>query len=221
MMTDINQIGAVGLGLLTALNPCPLAMLASAVLVAWCPGRAVGGNVLRAGALIAGMVTAYVFLAAVVGLSLLQVPAWAERLPGILRPLMAPMLVLIGISQTGLFASRRSLEMNPAWIREGPGHPVPAGMGLFLVGAGMALAFCPATAGSFFGVLIPMGVASQQPVACALGYGVGYSLPLLVVTACLARGAQVGVLRRRAETLSAVSGWVLVGLGVWLTWRLW
>ena len=91
---------------------------------------------------------------------------------------------------------------------------------MFSLGMALALSFCPATAGLFFGVLIPLATTSGQPVLYAFAYAVGYGLPLLTVAVCLAAGARFDPMRRFASAGSALSGWALIALGAWLTWSL-
>jgi cytochrome c biogenesis protein CcdA len=93
-------------------------------------------------------------------------------------------------------------------------------LALFLLGMVQAAAFCPATAGLFLGVLLPFAIAQEAPGLVALGFGVGYGIPLLAVTAGLEMGVRLESFRGKAEGLTYWSGWVLIALGAWETWRL-
>ena len=91
---------------------------------------------------------------------------------------------------------------------------------LFGLGMVLALSFCPATAGLFFGVLLPLAAMNGHPALYGLLYAFGYSLPLLAVAVCLAAGTRFDAVRRYAAAGSALSGWALIALGIWLTWRM-
>ena len=233
--------GAFGLGVLAALHPCPLSTLAAAFLLVFSPGfgrdnlsgrmhwnaapqvesrfPAWVKNVLHAGTLVLGMAVALGFTAALIGHGLLQVPSVSTILQDLLRPFLAPFLIVAGILQTGLFTFRgRSRLSTPVekWLKAGR-RTLPR---MFILGMVMALAFCPATAALFFGVLIPLSVTHGHPALYAFGYGLGYGLPLLLVTTGLAAGARFKAIRRRTDTWSALSGWALIALGAWLTWSL-
>jgi cytochrome c-type biogenesis protein len=84
----------------------------------------------------------------------------------------------------------------------------------------VALAFCPATAGLFFGVLIPLGVAHQSPVMYAVCFGVGYGAPLGVIATSLAYGARLEFIRSHADKWTRLSGWVLIALGTMFMFRI-
>jgi cytochrome c biogenesis protein CcdA len=233
--------GAFGLGVLAALHPCPLSTLAGAFLLVFSPafGRAnLTGrmhrngarqmesrlqvwvkNVLRAGTLALGMAVALGVAAAAIGHGLLQVPFASTILQDLVRPFFAPFLIVAGILQTGLFASHSGNRISASvekWLKTGR-HTLPR---MFLLGMALALAFCPATAALFFGVLIPLSVTHGHPALYAFGYGLGFGIPLLFVTGSLAAGVRFKGIRSRADTWSALSGWGLIALGAWLTWSL-
>ena len=92
--------------------------------------------------------------------------------------------------------------------------------GLFILGMVLAFSFCPATAGLFFGVLIPLAAVHAHPVLYAFAYAVGYGLPLLAVAACLAAGARLSAVQRCAASLAELCGWGLIAVGIWLTYKL-
>ena len=212
-------IGAVGLGLLTALHPCPLSTLAAAVMMIFAPGQSAWRNLLRGASLVAGMSAAYVLAAAAIAGGILQMRFLSGVATDVARPFLAPLLIVAGILQTGLFT-------RPAGSRLGArlGERLRSGgwgmAGIAALGMGLALAFCPATAGLFFGVLIPLAVTSGAPALYALGFGLGCGVPLLALTACLAAGVRIEALRRRADRWTVLSGWALIAVGALLTLRL-
>jgi cytochrome c biogenesis protein CcdA len=149
----------------------------------------------------------------------MQVRFFSIVLSNVLRSFLPPFLIVAGILQTGVFAaSGRALTgtATKRWMKASFGS-APR---VFVLGMALALSFCPATAGLFFGVLIPLATTSGQPALYAFAYAVGYGLPLLIVAVCLAAGARFDAVRRRAAKGSALSGWGLIALGTWLTLRM-
>ena len=237
-MSDWGLAGAVGLGVVAALHPCPLSTLAGALLLVLSPDSekrgialssqrpstdthtpAGGRFVWRAGALVLGMVVALSLVAALIGSSLMQVRLFSIILPNVLRPFLPPLLIVAGILQTGVFASSGRALTGTAtgrWMKA----KFSSTPRMFVLGIVLALSFCPATAGLFFGVLIPLATTSGQPALYALAYGLGYGLPLLAIVVCLRTGSRFAALRRCASAVSWLSGWGLIALGTWLTWRL-
>lgn len=217
-MSTWGLAGAFSLGAVAALHPCPLSTLAGALLVVLAPDS--GHRPLRrAGTLVLGMVVALACVAAVIGSSLTQTRLFSTVLPDLLRPFLPPLLIVAGILQTGVFQASRGTRTGGAvgsWMKSG----FQSSPRLFGLGIVLALSFCPATAGLFFGVLIPLATTHGQPVLYGLLYALGYGLPLLIVAACLAAGTRFEAVRRCAARGSALSGWGLVVLGTWLTWKL-
>jgi len=226
-MMEWGFAGAFCLGVVAALHPCPLTTLAGAVLLVFAPDRppgvgkanATGRPAWHAGALVLGMVMALTLVGMLIGGGLTQLRFFSIGLPSVLHPLLAPLLVVAGMLQTGVFASSRKTHSGARlewWAKGG----LRSGPRLFAFGMILALSFCPATAGLFFGVLIPFAAAHGHPVLYALAYGLGYGLPLLAVAACLGTGLRLAALRRYASAVSSLSGWALIALGTWLTWKL-
>ena len=214
--------GALGLGLFAGVHPCSLSTLGGAVLLVLAPDsrpRVWRTTAWRAGLLVLGMVVALTLLAALVGQGMRHMRLFSILLPDLLRPFLAPLFIVAGIMQTRLFAfggGTRGVGRVEPWLKA-RGRTLPGLLGLGMV---MALAFCPATAGVFFGVLIPLAAIRGQPTLYALAYAVGYGLPLMVVACCVASGTRFDAVRRHAAVWSALGGWGLIGLGAWLTWQL-
>ena len=216
-LADWGLAAAPLLGLLAALNPCPLLAQFTALLAVSGWGGSPGRNLGRGAVLAAGMAVAYAGLAMLLGLGLQRLPT--SVLPELFRLFLAPAVILTGILMTGLFghhgntaAGRKIKDLLHA-RRWGWG-------GLFLLGMVLALAFCPATAGLFFGVLIPLAAARQKPVLDAALFGLGFGLPVLLLATAVAWGLQLPRLKPVAERITVIAGWFLIVLGAWLTYRL-
>lgn len=218
-------MGALWLGLLTAISPCPLASNLAALSFLGRdarPARALAGCLLYA----AGRALAYAMIGAVLGWGLLSAPALSRTLQSSVSPLLGPLLVVVGLALLGWLPLpthgggvngehwRSRLERWGLW------SSLP--MGLVF-----ALAFCPLSAALFFGSLIPLSLLSGRILLAPILYGVGTALPVVCFALLLVFGAasvgrwftrlgQAEVLLRRATG----AGLVLIGL-VLLWTRLW
>jgi sulfite exporter TauE/SafE len=166
------------LGLMTALSPCPLATNITAVAYI---GREIQDSrkVLLNGLLYTlGRMVSYTALGLVLyfGASVFDVASlfrgWGEKLLG-------PLLVLAGLVLLDV------IPLKIGWLgslAEKIGQPsAKAGyLGALAVGALFALAFCPYSAFIYFGMLIPLTVASPQGLWLPPIYALATGLPVIV-----------------------------------------
>jgi len=187
-MTDPLAIagGAVWLGLLTSISPCPLATNIAALSFI---GRHVGSprRALAAGILYtAGRTLAYVAVAALVIAALLSMVEVSATLQRAAANFLGPLLILVGVALLGviplpsfggsLAARSEGLASRGVW------GAVPLGM-VF------ALAFCPVSAALFFGSLVPLATTHHSPLALPALYGIGTAVPVLGFAVLLATGS--------------------------------
>jgi|GEM_PF-4253838 len=230
--------GAVGLGVVAALHPCPLSTLVGTLLLVLSPDSEQCGTaelsqhpssgthmpvglrfIWLTGALVLGMMVALSLVAGLIGGSLMQVRTFSTVLPNVLRPFLPALLIVAGILQTRVFAVS-GRERTGTTMKRWMSASFSSTPHMFVLGVALALSFCPATAGLFFGVLIPLATMSGQPALYAFAYAVGYGLPLLAVAVSLACGVRFDPARRFISAGSVLSGWGLIAPGTWLTWRL-
>lgn len=180
---------ALWLGILTSISPCPLSTNIAAISYV---GRRVEKTrwVLFAGLLYTlGRSLAYLAVGILVTKGLLSIPGVSMFLQKYMNLVIGPLMLIVGILLLGLF--RISFA----------GGGVGAGMkkridnmgiwGSLILGLIFALAFCPTSAGLFFGGLIPLAVKSNSAVLLPLLYGVGTALPVIGFSLLLAFGAHL------------------------------
>ena len=195
--------GALWLGVLTSISPCPLATNIAAVSFL---GRRVERSVL---VLMAGLgytlgrTVAYVALAAALVAGLVATPVLSRFLQTYMNQILGPVLIVTGMFLLELlrFPSRggRIAEFAQARAsRWGLWGAVPLGL-LF------ALSFCPVSAALFFGSLIPLAVEHHSSVAIPLAYGIGTALPVVVFAVLIATGA--GIVGRVFDKIASLEVW--------------
>jgi len=191
---------AAWLGILTSISPCPLAANIAAISFI---GREVGRprRVLAAGILYSlGRALTYVLVGMAIVTSMLSIPSLSNFLQERANQLLGPLLVLIGCGIMG-------------WIRlpfstAGRGHALRERLasngltGAALLGALLALSFCPVSAGLFFGGLIPLATGTQSRLLLPAVFGLGTGLPAVVFAVLISLGARG--LSRAFTLLSAV-----------------
>lgn len=210
-------LSAAGLGLLTAVHPCPLTshLGALAALSGWSERPR---HVWSAGlTLAAGFASAYAALGILLSWGLASAPCASDVLQSYLTRLLGPLLVVAGMLMAGLFGGGRQpglRERLSDWIgRRAWGRWIA-----FPAGVLLALSFCPASAAIFFGVLLPLALTKQMPVLLPVAYGAGVALPLVLAAFLVAFGTQrlgQGEDRKaRFRTVRLAAGTVLILAGI-------
>jgi cytochrome c biogenesis protein CcdA len=213
---------ALWLGILTSISPCPLATNIAAVSYV---GRRVGSGravLLSGGLYTVGRSLAYLVLGATAVWSLMSMVTVSSFLQGTFSRLLGPILIVLGLLLLGIF----ELKLPAVGVSDELQERVDrAGLwGAGILGLVFALAFCPVSAGLFFGGLVPMAVERSSPLLLPLVYGIGTALPVIVFAALLAAGVRwlgaaldrVQVFERWARRVTAV---VFIGVGIYETLR--
>jgi cytochrome c-type biogenesis protein len=214
--------GALWLGILTSISPCPLATNIAAVAFLARRGDQRAAVAWSSLAYIAGRMAAYTLLAILLAAGIFSAPAVAEFLRTKMEGLIGPGLIVVGMLVAGWlpvklpgFGGINSLGTRLA---------ERGFVGEFLMGAVFALAFCPVSAALFFGGLLPTVVQTGSTVTLPVTYGIGTALPVVVAVGLLACGFGMAAERlRRLQNFGARlqqgTAWVLIAVGIWLTIR--
>jgi cytochrome c-type biogenesis protein len=212
---------ALWLGLLTSVSPCPLAANIAAMSYV---GREVGSRqrTLAAGLLYTlGRALAYAALAAILVGGLLSIPDVALFLQTHMNRILGPLLVAVGLVllewvRLPGFGSQLYDRTGQRLIRAGLVGALP-------LGAVLALAFCPVSAGLFFGGLIPLALEHRSSLWLPVLYGVGTGLPVVVFAVLVSAG--LGWAGSAFHRMQAVERWarrvtavVVIVVGLYYTW---
>lgn len=213
---------ALWLGVLTSISPCPLSTNIAAVSYV---GRRVDspGAVLLSGLLYtAGRSLVYLMLGALSVWSLMSMTAVSSFLQGAAPRLLGPLLIVLGLLLLGVF----EISLPSSGVSDRLKQRVDrAGLwGAGILGIVFALAFCPVSAGLFFGGLVPLATERSSPVFLPLLFGIGTAVPVIIFAALLSAGA--GWFGRALDRVQAFELWarritaiVFVGVGVYETLR--
>jgi cytochrome c-type biogenesis protein len=104
--------------------------------------------------------------------------------------ILGPLMLLIGLYLVGAFRLNVSLGQHLSrWLEARMPHE--GAQGAFALGLVFSLAFCPTLFWLFFGLLIPLALASQGGWIFPGKFAVGTALPLLGFTYVLSLGTAV------------------------------
>jgi cytochrome c-type biogenesis protein len=180
---------ALWLGILTSISPCPLTTNIAAI-------SYVARRVEKPGlALFAGLLytlgrsIAYLAVAIVVIKGLLSIPLVSQFLQRYINLFIGPMMLIVGILLLDI------IKFN--FGGNGIGKNLQAQTdksgiwGAGILGFVFALAFCPVSAGLFFGGLIPLAIKNSSAFLFPVVYGIGTALPVIGFSLLLAFGAHL------------------------------
>lgn len=220
-MADLSVfIGALWLGLLTAVSPCPLATNIAAV--SYLARRMHSRRMAVAGAVAYafGRASVYTLIGLILALGLAAAPVLSQFLQNSLMPFVGPVLILVALILLGWLKLPLDFGFNSADTASRL-----AKFGLFgeiLLGMLFALSFCPVSAALFFGTLLPVGLASPLPLPVFAIYGFGTALPVGVVAVAIALGASstaamLARIQRWQPLVRTITATVILLIGLWLT----
>lgn len=215
---NIPLVSALLFGLIGALSPCQLSTNLTAL--AWISrGGADSGAVARSSlAYLAGKATVYTLLGAAVVVFGMQLQQSAIPVIVAARRAMGPLLVLTALLMLGMFRFNFLFGQHiSAWVEaraRGAGT-----RSSYMLGVALSLAFCPTLFWLFFGLTIPLAIASDGGIAFPAVFAAGTTLPLLALSALIASGLDsLGAVMRNARRLdrwiarAAAIAFLLVGI---------
>ncbi len=218
--TDIPLLTAFVLGLLTALNPCQLAISVSALAYEYRGGKGiVEGLLYTLGRTITYIVLGWILMCLIGGGKNIKGVEILLSKGEIALPFV---LVLIGI-----FMLSRAFHHhhhhdeschNSGTIikRNGP-------LGAIILGMTLALAFCPESAVFYFGLMIPLAMKSSISIIIPIVFAIAAALPVAVIAYLMSKAVnKVQSISHAFETfqkiLNAVTGllFIIIAILLWL-----
>jgi len=216
--TNIPIISALVLGLMTAISPCPLAtnITATAYISKNISNKKI---VFFSGVLYSlGRAFSYTAIGLILffGASKFQISRFLNQNG---EKMLGPLLIIIGLIMLNVikinFFSKFKFSDKLSEKLKNKGL-----LGSFLIGLVFALAFCPYSAALFFGMLIPITIASADGLYLPIVFAFGTGLPVLLFTYLLAFSVgSVGVFYKKIgqieKSMRLIAGVVFVLTGVY------
>ncbi len=215
---NIPLLSALILGLLGATSPCQLSTNVAAL--AYISREAAQPTRAWASALayLVGKLTVYTLLGGAVVLLGWQLDKMSIPVIVAVRKAMGPLLILLGLLMLGVLSSRISFGARlSAWLEQRFANR--GVLGAYGLGLAFSLAFCPTLFWLFFGLTIPLALASAGGVTFPAVFALGTTLPLLffvalAITSTESLGTSVRRVKRLDRVLSRVAGVVFLLVGI-------
>lgn len=170
---------------------------------------------LRALAFVTGKVTVYLLVGAMIvllGWQLDQLSPTAIPVIVFARRAMGPLLIGVGLVILGLFQARVSLGGQvETWLQARVGQQQGL-LAAYLLGVAFAFTFCPTLFWLFFGLTLPLAIASPGGVFLPGIFAVGTSLPVLGLVGLFASGT--GNVRQFVKQFKAADVWLRHAVGI-------
>ncbi len=221
--TNLPILAAFLVGVLASIGPCPLATNVTALSYTaqqFSDRRAVAAT----GVLYtAGRAASYGLVGFVVLVTGAQVNQLAGGLQSLADVALGPLLFLVGLVLLDVI--RPNLTAGSGLLRQLQERAARRrGLGAFFLGFLFALAFCPYSAALYFGILIPMAFSATAGLSLPVLFGIGTSMPVLVLGVPLALGLEraasgLDLLGRTEVVVRKVAAWTFILAGVFLAGR--
>lgn len=208
---NIPLVSALLFGLIGAISPCQLSTNLAAF--AYATRRADRPALVASSAL--AYLTGKILVYTLVGVTAVILGAQLQQasIPVIVaaRKALGPLMLIIGLSMLGVIGLRFSAgEQLSRWFERRA--EVGGVFGAFLLGVAFSFAFCPTLFVLFFGLTIPLALASAAGFMYPAVFAVGTTLPLLVfIAAATLGGVSASGFRQQAR---GVSRWLNRVVGV-------
>lgn len=173
-------------------------------------------------AYVAGKLTVYMLVGGLLVLFSLKLGEVSETVIPVVvfaRRALGPLLIVVGLLMLGVFKARLSVGARLSrWLEEQAARRqglAPA----YLLGMAFSFAFCPTLFVLFFGLTIPLAIASPGGIVFPGVFAIGSALPVLAIAGLLASGSDhvgrfirgVKSANRRLQRMAAVL-FVIVGI---------
>lgn len=217
----VASLSAVGIGILTSVHPCPFATNLAAFSFILRKAGSLNQTFFESVMYVLGRIVAYVLLGILIVHGALSIASVGDFLQYYVNRLLGPLLIVVGMLIAGLIhphpKSRRLLKSVSLH------HLARGSWGALALGILLALSFCPASAGLFFGVLIPLALKHESGILFPTVYGLGTGIPLLVLALAVSKGVSrldAWKVKRPSwieQWLPAFASAVLILLGVYFS----
>jgi len=197
--TNIPILYAFILGLMTAISPCPLATNITAI--AYISKDIENKRKIFANGLIytLGRAVSYTVIGIILffGASKFEV---SKIFAGSGEKFLGPLMIIIGILMLDIIKIKfpsfgKLTEKLQKTSKKG------SSLSAFLLGMAFALAFCPYSGVLFFGMLIPITIASSSGLYLPVVYAIATGLPVIIIAYILAFSvASIGNFYKKIQT---------------------
>jgi cytochrome c biogenesis protein CcdA len=221
--SNVPIVAAFLIGLLASLGPCPLATNISALGYISKDVTSPRRVLLTSALYTLGRTLSYGALGLALFAAGLQISLVSNSLQTLAEIALGPLLILVGLVLFDVI--RPTVSVGGAWMERVSRRVADWNtVGAFVLGALFALAFCPYSAALYFGVLMPLAFKSAGGWTFPFSFGVGTSVPVIVIGVPLALGvmkfaAGFNLLTRVERGMRKVAALAFIGAGAFMLWN--
>ncbi len=209
------------LGLVGAVAPCQLTSNISAITIYGNKSLVDKVPWLHVWLFVLGKIVVYSLLGVIIWLLGKEVYGVLSEIMPLLRKAIGPLLIIIGLFMLELFSLKKKLPTFNLPIKIFKDNY----LGSFLMGVSFTLAFCPTMFVLFILTLMPIVLITPYGVILPSVFGIGTSLPLLLVIFLIwyfgASGAILKSGRKIGAYVQKVAGLFLILIGIFDTLTYW
>lgn len=209
------------LGLVGAVAPCQLTSNISAITIYGNKSLVDKVPWLHVWLFVLGKIVVYSLLGVIIWLLGKEVYGVLSEIMPVLRKAIGPLLIIIGLFMMELFSFKKKLPTFNLPIKMFKDNY----LGSFLMGVSFTLAFCPTMFVLFILTLMPIVLITPYGVILPSVFGIGTSLPLLLVIFLIwyfgASGAILKSGRKIGTYVQKVAGLFLILIGIFDTLTYW
>ncbi|GGA69737.1 MULTISPECIES: cytochrome c biogenesis CcdA family protein [Bacillaceae] len=216
----IPLLFAFFLGLIGAVAPCQLTGNISAMTIYGNKSLIEKVPWLHVFLFVLGKIFVFSIIGLVIWLLGKEVHSTLTQMFPILRKLIGPLLILVGIFMLGLFSWRKTGKMFkiPTRLRD-------SYLGSFLMGASFTLAFCPTMFVLFILTLMPVVLETSYGFVLPSVFGIGTSLPLLLIIFLIWYFGASGIILKKSRKIGSLvqklAGVIILVIGILDTLTYW
>ncbi|WP_068672927.1 cytochrome c biogenesis CcdA family protein [Oceanobacillus sp. Castelsardo] len=216
----IPLLFAFFLGLIGAVAPCQLTGNISAMTIYG--NRSLVEKVpwLHVFLFVLGKVVVFSIIGLIIWLLGKEIHSTLTQMFPILRKAIGPLLILVGLFMIGLFSWRKTGKMFKI-----PTKFKDSYLGSFLMGASFTLAFCPTMFVLFILTLMPVVLETSYGFVLPSVFGIGTSLPLLLIIFLIWYFGASGVILKRSRKIGSLvqklAGVIILVIGILDTLTYW
>lgn len=216
----IPLLFAFFLGLIGAVAPCQLTGNISAMTIYGNKSLIEKVPWLHVFLFVLGKIVVFSIIGLVIWLLGKEVHSTLTQMFPILRKLIGPLLILVGIFMLGLFSWRKTGKMFkiPTKLRD-------SYLGSFLMGASFTLAFCPTMFVLFILTLMPVVLETSYGFVLPSVFGIGTSLPLLLIIFLIWYFGASGIILKKSRKIGSLvqklAGVIILVIGILDTLTYW
>jgi len=216
----IPLLFAFFLGLIGAVAPCQLTGNISAMTIYGNKSLIEKVPWLHVFLFVLGKIVVFSIIGLVIWLLGKEVHSTLTQMFPILRKLIGPLLILVGIFMLGLFSWRKTGKMFKIPTRFRDSY-----LGSFLMGASFTLAFCPTMFVLFILTLMPVVLETSYGFVLPSVFGIGTSLPLLLIIFLIWYFGASGIILKKSRKIGSLvqkfAGVIILVIGILDTLTYW